>query len=103
MRQENRENLFRDRRFGENDQSMTVEEKMLQRFVTEKKSRFEKSSLFSLGNDGEEELTHFGQSLSSMTDLADHDPRLDSDSDDLDQHAGIPSILSIFDYCFLIL
>ena len=58
-----------DRRFGENDPTMTPEERALERFVKEKQRGGKKGSLFDLEvDDGEqEELTHFGRSL-SMTD-----------------------------------
>ncbi|KAL8842389.1 MAG: hypothetical protein Q9170_000517 [Blastenia crenularia] len=54
-----------DRRIGENDPTMTPEDKALQRFVKEKQRGGRKESLFDL-EDGDEEgqLTHFGQSLS---------------------------------------
>ncbi|KAI4144605.1 MAG: hypothetical protein L6R39_004114 [Caloplaca ligustica] len=54
-----------DRRFGENDPTMTLEEKALQRFVKEKQRGSKKETMFDL-EDGDEDgqLTHFGQSLS---------------------------------------
>lgn len=54
-----------DRRFGENDPTMTPEEKALERFVKEKQKSHKKDSLFDLeeGEDGQD-LTHFGKSLS---------------------------------------
>lgn len=54
-----------DRRFGENDPTMTPEEKALERFVREKQKGHKKDSLFDLeeGEDGQD-LTHFGKSLS---------------------------------------
>ena len=54
-----------DRRFGENDPTMTPEEKALQRFVKEKQRGSRKDTLFDL-EDGDEDgqLTHFRQSLS---------------------------------------
>lgn len=54
-----------DRRFGENDPTMTPEEKALERFVREKQKGHKKDSLFDLeeGKDGQD-LTHFGKSLS---------------------------------------
>ncbi|KAI4173091.1 MAG: hypothetical protein LQ343_003201 [Gyalolechia ehrenbergii] len=54
-----------DRRFGENDPTMTPEEKALSRFVKEKQRGSRNDTLFDL-EDGDEEgqLTHFGQSLS---------------------------------------
>jgi len=54
-----------DRRFGENDPTMTPEEKALERFVKEKQRGSKKDSLFDLEDaDEDEELTHFGQALS---------------------------------------
>ncbi|KAL8931418.1 MAG: hypothetical protein Q9211_006976 [Gyalolechia sp. 1 TL-2023] len=54
-----------DRRFGENDPTMTPEDKALQRYVKEKQRGSRKDTLFDL-EDGDEDgqLTHFGQSLS---------------------------------------
>ncbi|KAL8944168.1 MAG: hypothetical protein Q9216_000592 [Gyalolechia sp. 2 TL-2023] len=54
-----------DRRFGENDPTMTPEEKALQRFVKEKQRGSRKDNLFDLEDENEDDqLTHFGQSLS---------------------------------------
>ena len=54
-----------DRRFGENDPTMTPEERALERFVREKQRRGKNSSLFDLEDgEGDEQLTHFGRSLS---------------------------------------
>ncbi|MCJ1384858.1 nucleolar complex protein 14 [Xylographa soralifera] len=56
-----------DRRFGENDPTMTPEERAMERFVREKQSGGKKGSLFDLEEevDAEEgDLTHLGQSLS---------------------------------------
>lgn len=69
---------FLDRRFGENDKNMSVEEKLMERFAKEKSRRMEKGELFNLESD-DEELTHFGQSLSKLEDISEHDPRLDDD------------------------
>jgi nucleolar protein 14 len=68
-----------DRRFGENDPTMSLEERMLQRFTTERQ-RAAKSSLFNL--DDEDELTHYGQSLSKLDDFDDAGVGLDDDDDD---------------------
>ena len=53
-----------DRRFGENDPTMTPEQRALERFVKERQKGNRKGALFDL-EDGDEEnqLTHFGQSL----------------------------------------
>ncbi|KAL8774702.1 MAG: hypothetical protein Q9209_000641 [Squamulea sp. 1 TL-2023] len=54
-----------DRRFGENDPKMTPEEKALERFVKEKQRGSRKDTVFDLeDDDDDEQLTHFGQSLS---------------------------------------
>ncbi|XP_022335567.2 nucleolar protein 14-like [Crassostrea virginica] len=56
-------NKFIDKRFGENDTSLSIEEKMMKRFAMERAK--EKTNKFSL-NEDEDDLTHFGQSLSSI-------------------------------------
>ena len=53
-----------DRRFGENDPTMTPEQKALERFVKEKQRGSKKGSLFDLEDAEDGQLTHFGQSLS---------------------------------------
>ena len=54
-----------DRRFGENDPTMTPEEKALERFVKEKQRGSKKASLFDLEDaEADQQLTHFGESLS---------------------------------------
>ncbi|KAJ3377831.1 nucleolar complex protein 14, partial [Entophlyctis sp. JEL0112] len=60
---------FVDRRFGENNPAMSVEDKMMERFLREKTrgSASKSSSLFNLE---EEDLTHLGQSISGMDDYA---------------------------------
>ncbi|KAI9813067.1 MAG: nucleolar complex protein 14 [Pycnora praestabilis] len=65
MRRRNKVGGLMDRRFGENDPTMTPEEKMLERFTQEKQRNFKSGSMFDLENDDEEgQLTHFGKSLS---------------------------------------
>jgi nucleolar protein 14 len=61
LKTRNRENLVIDKRIGENDATLSVEDKMLQRMMKEK-SRKTNTALFNL--EEEEELTHMGQSLS---------------------------------------
>ena len=75
-----------DRRFGENDPTMTPEEKMLQRFTKEKQRRFRHGTIFNLEDEEESgHLTHFGQSLSidnpTITDDFDEDD-LNASSDE---------------------
>ncbi|RHZ78671.1 hypothetical protein Glove_158g41 [Diversispora epigaea] len=59
-----------DRRFGENDPTLSPEDKMLERFTREKQ-RQSKLSLFNLGD--EDDLTHYGQSLSLHDDFDEPD------------------------------
>lgn len=68
-----------DRRFGENDPSMTPEERMLERFTRERQ-RSSKGVAFNL--DDEEELTHYGQSLSKLDDFDNTGLTLDEEEDE---------------------
>ncbi|KKZ63978.1 hypothetical protein EMCG_01732 [[Emmonsia] crescens] len=53
-----------DRRFGENDPSMTPEERAAERFARESQKKLKKESMFNLEDDEEEmQLTHLGQTL----------------------------------------
>jgi nucleolar protein 14 len=55
-----------DRRFGENDPTMNPEERMLERF-TKERQQASRGAAFNL--DDEDELTHYGQSLSKLDDF----------------------------------
>ncbi|KAH7912968.1 nucleolar protein 14 [Hygrophoropsis aurantiaca] len=55
-----------DRRFGENDPSMSLEDRMLERF-TKERQKASRGAAFNL--EDEEELTHYGQSLSKLDDF----------------------------------
>jgi nucleolar protein 14 len=55
-----------DRRFGENDPTMSLEERMLERF-TKERQRSSRGAAFNL--EDEDELTHYGQSLSKLDDF----------------------------------
>ncbi|KAJ7581043.1 nucleolar protein 14 [Mycena floridula] len=68
-----------DRRFGENDPTMSIEERMLERF-TKERQRASKSSAFNL--EDEDELTHYGQSLSKLDDFDNVGLTLDDDDDE---------------------
>jgi nucleolar protein 14 len=68
-----------DRRFGENDPTMSLEERMLERFTRERQ-RSSKAAVFSL--EDEEELTHYGQSLSKFDDFDDVGILDDEDEED---------------------
>lgn len=72
----NRAGAIIDRRFGENDASMTPEERMLERF-TKERQRAAKGSAFNL--EDEDDLTHYGQSLSKMDDFEEAGLGLDDD------------------------
>ncbi|XP_077594125.1 nucleolar protein 14 isoform X2 [Stigmatopora nigra] len=74
----NKNSKFIDRRIGEYDVKMPPEEKILQRFAMERQRAHEKKNLYNLNE--EDELTHFGQSLSEMekfTDMASSDDESD--------------------------
>jgi nucleolar protein 14 len=57
-----------DRRFGENNPTLSVEERMLERF-TKERQRASRGAAFNL--DDEDDLTHYGQSLSKLDDFDD--------------------------------
>lgn len=76
-----------DRRFGENDPTMTPEDKLLERYTQEASRKHRNSSMFDLEEDDEGvELTHMGQSLSldgpALTDDFDEDEIELSDAED---------------------
>lgn len=75
-----------DRRFGENDPTMSLEERMLERFTRERQ-RGSKAAMFNL--DDEEELTHYGQSLSKFDDFDDVGILDDEDEEDKGMDNGI--------------
>ncbi|CAO1624935.1 unnamed protein product [Parajaminaea phylloscopi] len=97
----NRSGTFIDRRFGESDETMTPEERMLERFTREKQRQQQpkgkKASLFNLNDDEgqEEELTHFGRSLSAMGPLP--EPSMVGDEADEDG-AGINALSTAQDH-----
>ncbi|KAI9745249.1 MAG: nucleolar complex protein 14 [Claussenomyces sp. TS43310] len=65
MQRRNKVGGIIDKRFGENDPTMTPEDKMLERFTQENTRRHKNSSMFDLEEDEDQgELTHMGQSLS---------------------------------------
>jgi nucleolar protein 14 len=68
-----------DRRFGENDPTLSLEERMLERF-TKERQRASKGATFNL--EDEEELTHYGQSLSKLDDFDNVGLGLDDDDED---------------------
>ncbi|KAI9166985.1 putative nucleolar complex protein 14 [Paramyrothecium foliicola] len=81
MQRRNKVGGIMDRRFGEDDPTMTPEEKMLERFAREKQRSHKNSSMFDLEDDDEpmEGLTHGGKSLTFDDEIVD-----DFNEDDLD-------------------
>lgn len=77
-KQKNKANMFIDRRFGEYDEKMSLEEKMLKRFTMEKKHHHERHGKYRLED---EELTHLGQSLGEIDKF--EDVQLSDDEDDV--------------------
>ncbi|OAX85445.1 hypothetical protein ACJ72_00170 [Emergomyces africanus] len=68
-----------DRRFGENDPTMTPEERAAERFARESQKKLKKESMFNLEDDEEDmQLTHLGQTLTF-----DKENRDDFQEDDL--------------------
>ncbi|PLN82722.1 Nop14-like protein [Aspergillus taichungensis] len=93
LREMNRKNKVGgviDRRIGENDPTMTPEERAAERFARESERRLRKESMFNLEEDDDEEefqLTHKGQSLSfedgvNLEDYSDKDMGLDEEDSD---------------------
>ncbi|KAH8834361.1 nucleolar protein 14 [Flagelloscypha sp. PMI_526] len=75
-----------DRRFGETDATMSLEEKMLERFTRERqRASTSKGDLFNL--DDEDELTHYGQSLANLDDFENAGMGFEEDEDE-DERSG---------------
>jgi nucleolar protein 14 len=68
MQRRNKVGGLVDRRFGENDPSMTLEDKMIERFTREQQRSHKKGSMFDLEDDDDEPsegfLTHGGKAIS---------------------------------------
>lgn len=81
MRRRHRVGGILDRRFGENDPTMTPEQKAAERFARESERRSKKSSMFNL-EDGDDDfqLTHHGRSIS----FDEETPKEDFAESDLD-------------------
>lgn len=77
---QNKTNKFVDRRIGEKNYSMSLEEKKMARFTAERMKKHNKKSIYNLAD--EEVLTHRGQTLSEIEKF--DDPRSDDDDDDED-------------------
>ena len=78
-----------DRRFGENDPTLTPEERMLERFTRERQRA--SNGTFNLEDDAD--LTHYGQSLSKLDDFDNVGFKLDSDEEDAKGSQSAPVYL----------
>lgn len=79
-KQRNKSNMLLDKRFGEFDETMSMEEKMLKRFALEKQSHHIKSGHYNI--DDEEELTHYGQNLADIKSFDEIELESGDDDDD---------------------
>jgi nucleolar protein 14 len=77
--EKNRSGGIVDRRFGENDPTMSLEERMLERF-TKERQRASRGEAFNL--EDEDDLTHYGQSLSKLDDFDNVGLGLDDDEEE---------------------
>ncbi|KAH0616333.1 hypothetical protein JD844_027369 [Phrynosoma platyrhinos] len=75
-KEKEKSNVFKDKRFGEYDNKISPEEKMMKRFALEQQKNYEKKHIYNLNE--EEDLTHYGHSLANIEKL---DDIIDSDSD----------------------
>ncbi|XP_052770392.1 nucleolar protein 14-like isoform X2 [Mya arenaria] len=83
--QQFKSNKFVDKRFGEHDASLSLEDKMMKRYAMER-SRTTTKSKFNLNE--EEELTHFGQSLAEIEKFDEPSVSDAEDDDDEDKRAA---------------
>ncbi|KAI8087486.1 nucleolar protein 14, partial [Thamnidium elegans] len=89
MKNKNRRGGIIDKRFGENNPSLTPEERMLERFTREKQKSSSRSTMYNLDDDEEDlSLTHYGQSLSTMDDFDDAGLGLSDDEEEKKQMDG---------------
>ena len=80
-------NVFADRRFGEGDANLSLEEKMFMRFQKEKMTKVKKSAKFNLDESEEVTLTHQGKALSEYTTAPPSGDWDDADDED-DENLG---------------
>ncbi|XP_065652045.1 nucleolar protein 14 isoform X3 [Hydra vulgaris] len=93
-KQRNKANVIIDRRFGEFDDTISAEEKMLKRFTLEKQRHHEKSSLYNLDDDDEEDLTHYGQRLADIETFDDAGLKLFDENEDENVHEHFGGFLT---------
>ncbi|XP_077157719.1 nucleolar protein 14 [Paroedura picta] len=75
-KEKDKSSVFKDKRIGEYDTTISPEEKMLKRYALEQQKSHEKKNIYNLNE--EEDLTHYGQSLADIEKL---NNVLESDSD----------------------
>lgn len=89
-----------DRRFGENDPTMTPEQRAAERFARQSERQLRKNSVFNLEDEAEDniQLTHMGRSLnfdetSPQDDFKDDDlPQSDQESDKLEDEPDLEDL-----------
>ncbi|RAL07456.1 snoRNA-binding rRNA-processing protein NOP14 [Aspergillus homomorphus CBS 101889] len=90
MNRRNKVGGILDRRFGEDDPTMTPEERAAERFARQSQKKLRKESMFNLEEDDEEfQLTHKGETLSfgegvNLDDFQEGDLGAEEDDDDSD-------------------
>lgn len=86
MQRRNKVGGLIDRRFGEDDPNMSLEDKMIERFTREQQRNHKKSTMFDLEDDDEAMggLTHLGKPLFDDAEL----PPLKDDFDEKDLPSG---------------
>ncbi|WEW58500.1 nucleolar complex protein 14 [Emydomyces testavorans] len=86
----NKIGILVDRRFGENDPTMTPEERAAERFARENLKRLKKESMFNLEDEDDEEmlLTHGGQALTFDKEAGEDFQEDDLNNSDEDSESG---------------
>merc|ERR1712168_941721 len=88
-KQRNKSNVLVDKRFGEFDDAVSVEEKMLKRFTLEKQSHHVKAGHYNIADaDEEEHLTHYGQNLADISNFDEIDLESGDEGEDDDDISG---------------
>lgn len=81
-KQSGKANVFLDRRFGENDDTLEDADKAIIRFQRERQSRMLKKDKYILADGEDDILTHHGAALSTLDDFEDEIVEDDDDVDD---------------------
>lgn len=80
---QNKNNVFLDKRIGEKNYAMSIEDKTIARFATERLKAYKKESIFNLND---EILTHRGQTLEEIEKF--DDPKSDDEFSDNENVSG---------------